>query len=58
VALEFYVITSGLERLAASTPIAPELTEVWGCELQYAACGQALFPRNLVSFTDKTRYSA
>jgi hypothetical protein len=56
VSLEFYVVTSGLERLVAATAIAPMLTQLWGCELHYSDGGHALFPRNLVSFTDKTRY--
>jgi hypothetical protein len=56
IALEFYVVTSGLERLVAATSIGPMLTQLWGCELHYSDDGDALFPRNLVSFTDKTRY--
>ncbi|HEY5656494.1 MAG TPA: haloacid dehalogenase-like hydrolase, partial [Myxococcota bacterium] len=56
VGIEFYVITSGLERLVAATRVGRELTQLWGCEFHYGNSGEALFPANLVSFTDKTRY--
>jgi phosphoserine phosphatase len=55
-ALEFYVISSGLERLVAATPLRGELTQLWGCEFDYAEDGRAQHVRNVVSFTDKTRY--
>ncbi|MCH9828627.1 MAG: haloacid dehalogenase-like hydrolase [Gammaproteobacteria bacterium] len=54
--LEFYVISSGLGDVLRSTRIAHEFTEIWASELHYDAAGHAIFPKRVVSFTDKTRY--
>lgn len=54
--IEFYVISSGLGDVLRSTRIAGEFTEIWSSEFHYGDDGQALFPKRVVSFTDKTRY--
>jgi len=56
VRLEFYVISSGLGDVLRATRIAQEFTEIWASEFHYDAAGHAIFPRRVVSFTDKTRY--
>ncbi len=55
--LEFYIISGGLQTLIDASPIRGEFTQVWASDLHHAeGTGEALFPRNVVSFTDKTRY--
>jgi hypothetical protein len=56
VALEFYLISSGIGDVVRSTPIAHEFTEIWASEFIYDDDGGIAFPRRIVSFTDKTRY--
>ena len=55
--LEFYVISSGLQEVIDSSCIRAQLTQVWACDFHHEAeTGPAVYPRNIVSFTDKTRY--
>ena len=55
--LEFYVVSSGLQTVIEASPIRPHLKQVWACEFHYEPeTGRLLCPRNVVSFTDKTRY--
>jgi phosphoserine phosphatase len=54
--LEFYLISSGIGDILRSTPIANEFTDIWASEFAYGADGGIIFPKKIVSFTDKTRY--
>jgi hypothetical protein len=56
VALEFYLISSGIGDIVRSTPIASAFTDIWASEFTYDESGHIAFPRRIVSFTDKTRY--
>ncbi|WP_043767232.1 HAD family hydrolase [Algiphilus aromaticivorans] len=56
VALEFYVISSGIGDVLRATSIAGDFTAIWSSEFHFGADGAACFPRRVVSFTDKTRY--
>lgn len=56
VQLEFYLISSGIGDVLRATLIAHEFTEIWASEFIYGAGGGIVFPRRIVSFTDKTRY--
>ena len=56
VALEFYLISSGIGDVVRSTSIAHEFTEIWASEFVYGQDGGIRFARRVVSFTDKTRY--
>ncbi|SOE49436.1 B. burgdorferi predicted coding region BB0007 [plant metagenome] len=56
VQLEFYLISSGIGDVVRATPIAHEFTEIWASEFTYDDAGGIVFPRRIVSFTDKTRY--
>ncbi|MGQ0657067.1 MAG: haloacid dehalogenase-like hydrolase [Chromatiales bacterium] len=56
VAIEFYLISSGLGDVVRNTRIAQEFTDIWASEFHYDEKGHALFARRIVSFTDKTRY--
>jgi hypothetical protein len=54
--LEFYVISSGIGDLLRHTDIAPEFKDIWATELHYDGQGKVVFPKKVISFTDKTRY--
>jgi hypothetical protein len=54
--VEFYLISSGIGDVLRSTRIAHEFTDIWGSEFHYDNNGHAVFPKKVVSFTDKTRY--
>ncbi|OZI29863.1 hydrolase [Bordetella genomosp. 10] len=56
VALEFYLISSGIGDVVRATPVAHEFTDIWASEFVYGEDGGIRFPRRVVSFTDKTRY--
>ncbi len=56
VGLEFYIISSGIGEIIRNCRIAPFFTECWGSEFHYDARGNILFPKKVISFTDKTRY--
>ena len=56
ITVEFYLISSGIGEILRSTRIAKEFTAIWACDFFYDAVGGILFPMNIVSFTDKTRY--
>ena len=51
-----YVISSGLGDLIRATRIAPHLTDAWGSDFSYDAAGAICGLKNVISFTDKTRY--
>ena len=54
--LDFYLIGCGIREIIRHTPIAPHFTDIWACEFAYKPSGEIFFPKNMVSFTDKTRY--
>jgi len=56
VQIEYYLISSGIGDVVRATPIAHEFTEIWASEFVYGEQGEIVFPRRIVSFTDKTRY--
>lgn len=54
--LEFYIISSGIEDIIKTTPIAHHFTDIWACDFHCDEQEKILFPKRIVSFTDKTRY--
>lgn len=56
VRLEFYLVSSGVRDVIASSKIAAQFTDIWACDFHYGRKGELLFPKNVISFTDKTRY--
>ena len=56
VALEFYVVSSGIGDVLRNTSIAHEFKEIWASDFAYDEAGRIRFPRKIISFTDKTRY--
>jgi 2-hydroxy-3-keto-5-methylthiopentenyl-1-phosphate phosphatase len=56
VTIEYYLISSGIGDIIRHTEIAKHFTHIWASEFDYAKNGEIIFPRKIVSFTDKTRY--
>lgn len=56
ISVEFYLISSGIGDVVKSTRIAKQFTDIWACDFLYGESGEIVFPKNIVSFTDKTRY--
>ncbi|MBN2401878.1 MAG: haloacid dehalogenase-like hydrolase [Spirochaetes bacterium] len=56
VAVEFYIISSGIGEILKATKIAKYFQDIWASDFHYADNDTIDFPRNIVSFTDKTRY--
>jgi hypothetical protein len=56
IAVEFYLISSGIGEILRATRIAGHFTGIWASDFHYGEDGGLEFPSNIVSFTDKTRY--
>jgi len=54
--VEFYLISSGIGDILRNTKLAHYFDDIWTCDFHYGQGGRIAFPRNVVSFTDKTRY--
>lgn len=54
--VEFYLISSGIGDILRNTKLAQYFDDIWSCDFHYGSNGRISFPRNVVSFTDKTRY--
>lgn len=55
-AVEFYLVSSGVGETLRAMRIARHFKEIWACDFHYGSGGRIACPRNVVSFTDKTRY--
>lgn len=54
--LEFYIISSGIGEVIKSSSIAKHFTDIWASDFEYNSENEILFPKKVLSFTDKTRY--
>ena len=54
--IEFYLISSGIGDVLRNTTISSEFTDIWASEFFYGDDEGVVFPKKIVSFTDKTRY--
>lgn len=54
--VQFFVISGGLQEIIAGSSIANELDDYWGCTLHWDNTVQVPFPKNLISFTEKTKH--
>lgn len=54
--LEFYMISSGIGEILKNTRIAHQFSDIWASDFAYDKNDHILFPKNIISFTDKTRY--
>jgi hypothetical protein len=56
VSVEYFLISSGIRDVLVNTKIAKNFKDIWACDFHYTQKGEIEFPKNIVSFTDKTRY--
>jgi HAD superfamily phosphoserine phosphatase-like hydrolase len=56
VSIDFYIISSGIGELIRNTEIAKEFNDIWASDFSYDKKGEIVFPKKILSFTDKTRY--
>lgn len=56
VTIEYYLISSGIGEIIRATEIAKHFTHIWASDFHYGSKGEIVFPKKIVSFTDKTRY--
>ena len=54
--LEFYCISSGIGDIIRNTRISKYFKAIWTCDFHYNEADEIEFPKNVISFTDKTRY--
>ena len=54
--VEVYVISGGIAELLRASILADAAHYVWGCDFAYDERGVIAFPKNVISFTDKTRF--
>ncbi|MBU1087535.1 MAG: haloacid dehalogenase-like hydrolase [Candidatus Omnitrophica bacterium] len=54
--VDFFLISSGIREILMNTKITKYFKDIWACDFEYNSKGEIVFPKNIVSFTDKTRY--
>jgi phosphoserine phosphatase len=56
VSIDFFIISSGIGEIIKNSEIAEEFTDIWASDFSYDKFGEIVFPKKVLSFTDKTRY--
>jgi len=54
--VEFYIISSGIGDILRNTRISHQFTDIFASDFSYNARGEIKALKNIVSFTDKTRF--
>lgn len=54
--IEHYLITSGNKEIVEATSIAKEFKAIFGCEYIYDETGEAIWPKLMINYTQKTQY--
>ena len=55
--IQFYIISSGIGEIIRNTEIAKEFNDIWASDFAYnPKNNEIVFPKRVLSFTDKTRY--
>ena len=54
--VESYVISGGIAELLRASSLEAATHHIWGCDFAYDSCGVIAFPKNVISFTEKTRF--
>ncbi len=54
--VESYVISGGIAELLRASPLEAATHHIWGCSFSYDNRGVIAFPKNVISFTEKTRF--
>lgn len=56
VKVEYYMLSSGIGDVLRATGIAKHFSDIWACEFNYNRKGEIDALKNIISFTDKTRF--
>lgn len=56
VEVDYFLISSGIRDILVNTKIAKFFRDIWACDFHCNEKEEIVFPKNVVSFTDKTRY--
>jgi phosphoserine phosphatase len=54
--LDFFLISSGLRDIVGHSSLSKNFADIWSCDFHCNTAGEIEFPKNVVSFTDKTRF--
>jgi phosphoserine phosphatase len=54
--VEYYLISSGIGEVLRATRIASQFRDIWASDFHYNEAGEIVCARNVVSFTEKTRF--
>jgi hypothetical protein len=54
--IEFYVVSSGFEELIKASEIATYVDDIFGCTFEVDKTGSLLFPKSIITFTEKTKF--
>ncbi|MBQ8424766.1 MAG: haloacid dehalogenase-like hydrolase [Clostridia bacterium] len=54
--VEHYIITSGNREIIEGSEIFDKCKEVFGCEYLYGEDGEAIWPKHIVNYTQKTQF--
>ena len=54
--IEYYLVSSGIGEVLRASRVAKYFDDIWACDFHYDDNGRIAFPKNIISFTDKTRY--
>lgn len=56
ISVEHYLITSGNKEIVEATSIAKEFKAIFGCEYIYDENDEAIWPKVMINYTQKTQY--
>ncbi len=56
VRVESYVVSGGIAELLRASALRESVYRIWGCDFSYDSNGVITYPKNVISFTDKTRF--
>ena len=56
VRVEYYVISAGIGDMLRASPLAKAVHRIWACDFAYDEDGRLSHLKNVISFTDKTRF--
>ena len=54
--VEFYVISAGIGDMLRASALADAAHRIWACDFAYDCAGRLSHLKNVISFTDKTRF--